>query len=167
MSINLKEKKNTGKTGEKERLYIWKAIKNHSECAAVIAFLQKQTREAVWNVKGSYVKIEAQDDGHMARVQQNHWRGRLDTSPPSSFISPLGHARPGQKMTLHKTKQIKIWKNFFRKHQAQQPFCVGWEKPGKQGLSGLPTWGKLQHVTGLGAQEAFWGEFSEEQPQSV
>ena len=67
-----KKKKHWKNWREKERLYIWKAIKNHSECAVVIAFLEKQTRQAVWNVKESCVRAGraagAEGDGLMAGV---------------------------------------------------------------------------------------------------
>lgn len=46
----MKEKKTLEKLKEKAD-YTYGNIKNHSECAVVIAFLEKQTRQAVWNVK--------------------------------------------------------------------------------------------------------------------
>lgn len=56
MSIYLKEKKTLEKLKRERAIIHWKVIKNHSECAAVIAFLKKQTGPAVWNVKESCVR---------------------------------------------------------------------------------------------------------------
>lgn len=123
-----KRKKHWKNWREKERLYIWKAIKNHSECAVVIAFLKKQTRQAVWNVKESCVRAgpaaEAKGDALMAGVLGVPWGAVHFPCPPPSPLWPP-HTGPERKWIYWKIKL----KSFFRKiRRPRQPLSTNWGK---------------------------------------
>lgn len=75
MSIYLKEK--TLEKLKRERVIIhMESYKEHSECVAVIAFLKKQTRQAVWNLKESCVRA----GGRQRLRVMGEWQGARESS---------------------------------------------------------------------------------------